>query len=67
MPDAIHNVSSEEKRRLRRFAGAIIRSLINGDCILDGAQTLADYRQRFGQSTDHFLRFGLSELFLSDL
>lgn len=67
MPDSLHAVSADERRRLRRESGAIVRVLINSDTVLDGAKVLADYRRKFGQCADNFLKYGLPELFLSSL
>jgi hypothetical protein len=67
MTDFASLLSADERRRLRRESGALARVLVNSDTIADGAKVLAEYRQRFGQCADYFLKYGLSELFLSDL
>lgn len=67
MPDARQAITVEDKRRLRRESSAIARNLINSDTVLAGAETLADYRRRYGSSDSYFLRYILPELFLSDL
>ena len=67
MPDARPAVTVDDKRRLRRESSAIARKLINTDTVLAGAETLADYRRRFGESDSYFLRYVLPEMFLSDL
>lgn len=68
MPDAPRPyVSQEERHRLRRQATGLAGTLVDCDTVADGAQVLAEYRERFGQSTDHFLKHGLAALFMSDL
>ena len=67
MPDFVPMLSADERRRLRRESGAIVRVLINSDTVLDGAKILAEYQRTFGQCADNFLKYGLPELFLSSL
>ena len=68
MPDApFHSVSQDEKRRLRREAIDRARLLIDTDNVEDGARVLEYYRWKYGKSSDYFLRYGLAELFISDL
>ena len=67
MPDFAPQLSVDEKRRLRREAIDRVRLLIETDNVQDGARVLEYYRWRYGKSSDHFLRYGLAELFLSDL
>jgi hypothetical protein len=68
MPDAIrHTISVDERHRLRRQAVAVAGHLVNSDAVQEGATILNDYRRRFGQSDNNFLRFGLASLFMSNL
>lgn len=67
MPDHTPGFLPEEKHRLRQEARELIRILVDSDTIEDGAKLMLDYRTKFGQSDDYFLRYGLAALFLGDL
>ena len=59
--------SQEEKRRLRRQVRQTAQDVLDSDNINGGAEILAGYRQRYAQSSDNYLRFGLAVIFIEYL